>query len=327
MNTQTSNGRSRAWRSRWAAVGAAVAVTVGASGLFVANAASSEPSSFVAITPTRILDSRTDVGLNGPFPTGFSQKLQVTGTVATQPPGGVTAVPELVVPDNATAVMFNVTAVRPGSQGFVSIRPGDATGIPATSNINFGSNSPNTANSVTVALPLSSSQNAGQIDIYVQGAVGEVLMDVAGYFVPAVGKSIVAESAKTDDVEANGADFDGQFGVALSVTVEATGVGIIQIVGGTQLLTVGTEDDFNCRLTRGSGNTANSSDDDLADSDRGEYLPSNRVGGCTTNGTVAVGEGTHIINLVVRKGESSSLIDDATLQALFIEGGFLDNTN
>ena len=62
----SSDGRGGLWRSRWAAIGAAVAVTFGAGGLFAANAASPE-SSTVSIAPVRVLDTRTDVGLAGPF--------------------------------------------------------------------------------------------------------------------------------------------------------------------------------------------------------------------------------------------------------------------
>ena len=60
--------RRRLWRSRWAAIGAAVAVTFGAGGLFAASAASPE-STVVTIEPVRILDTRdpTDIGLPGPF--------------------------------------------------------------------------------------------------------------------------------------------------------------------------------------------------------------------------------------------------------------------
>lgn len=141
------------------------------------NAASSDPSSFVAITPTRILDTRTDVGLTGPFVSGVAQKLQVTGPVPTQPPGGVAAVDTEVVPSTATSVVFNVTVVSPATKGFLSIRPGDASGTPATSNINWDAGGANIANSVTVQLPTS-----GQIDIFVNGTVGEVLIDVAGFY-------------------------------------------------------------------------------------------------------------------------------------------------
>ncbi|HYN32842.1 MAG TPA: hypothetical protein VES40_09465, partial [Ilumatobacteraceae bacterium] len=55
-------GRRRGvWRSRWAAVGAAVAVTLGGGGMVVVNAASGVPSSVVTIDPVRILDTRDPV--------------------------------------------------------------------------------------------------------------------------------------------------------------------------------------------------------------------------------------------------------------------------
>ena len=58
----------------------AVAVTLGG-GIFVADATSSPVSSVITIDPVRILDRCTDVGLTGPFVSGVSQKLQVTGSV------------------------------------------------------------------------------------------------------------------------------------------------------------------------------------------------------------------------------------------------------
>lgn len=326
MKTSTTETRTHAWRSRWAAIGAAVAVTLGAGGLMVADAASSAPSTFVSIDPTRVLDTRTDAGLPGPFASGQAQNLQVTGTVPTQPPVGPIQ-PRLVVPTTASSVVLNVTVVAPSAAGFLSIRPGDATGAPATSNINFGSGGPNIANAVTVALP-TSGPNAGQINIYVSGTVKEVLIDVAGYYEPAgaTGGSggIVAASNKKDDIVDPTA---GQFGVAMSVTVEATSVGIIQITGSAFSLANGSEPQFDCRITRGNGVTTNDSSDDLADTDRGTRVPAQGRGNCTTNGTVAVGAGTHVINLVVRKDQSDAEFDDGTLQALFIPGGILDNTD
>ena len=72
-------------RSRWAAIGAAVAVSLGGGGVFLASAAPSAPSSVVTIDPVRILDTRdpVNVGLAGPFVSPVSQKLTVTGSVAT----------------------------------------------------------------------------------------------------------------------------------------------------------------------------------------------------------------------------------------------------
>ena len=169
------------WRSRWAAFGAAVAVSFGGGGLWVASASSAPtPSAVVSIEPARILDTRTDVGLAGPFVSPVSQKLQVTGSVPT------TNGASIVVPAGATGVLLNVTSVRSTANGFVSIRPGDATGAPATSSLNFlaGQTVPN---SVQVGLPTSGA-NAGQIDITydalgVPGPTTELLVDVVGYLV------------------------------------------------------------------------------------------------------------------------------------------------
>ncbi|HYN32621.1 MAG TPA: hypothetical protein VES40_08350 [Ilumatobacteraceae bacterium] len=119
----------------------------------------------------RILDTRTDVGLPGPFVSAVSQKFQVTGSA---------------VPAGATGVLLNVTVVTPTANGFLSIRPGDATGAPSTSslNVNAGDIVPN---AVQVGLPTAGA-NAGQIDItfdaYGQaGPATEVLIDVVGYLV------------------------------------------------------------------------------------------------------------------------------------------------
>jgi hypothetical protein len=175
-----SGGRRGLWRSRWAAIGAAVAVTLGGGGIFAVQAASSPASSVVTVDPSRILDTRTDVGLAGPFVSAVSEKLQVTGPVAT------TSGAKTVVPSGATGVLLNVTVVAPAAAGFVSIRPGDATGAPSTSSLNFDAGAV-VPNAVQVGLPTSGA-NAGQIDITydaygVAGPSTEMLIDVVGYMV------------------------------------------------------------------------------------------------------------------------------------------------
>ncbi len=70
--------------------------------MFAVQAASSVPSSVVTIDPVRILDTRTDVGLAGPFVSAVSQKLQVTGAT---------------VPAGATGVLLNATVVNPDRGG------------------------------------------------------------------------------------------------------------------------------------------------------------------------------------------------------------------
>ncbi len=78
------DSRPRLWRSRSAAIGAAVAVTFGAGGLFAVSAASPE-SSVVTLEPVRILDTRdpVNVGLAGPFGRRCPRISKVTGSVAT----------------------------------------------------------------------------------------------------------------------------------------------------------------------------------------------------------------------------------------------------
>lgn len=182
MHEQTISRTDRRglWRSRWAAVGAAVAVTLGGGGLFIAEAAGGVESSVVLTDPVRILDSRdtVDVGLDGPFVSAVSQKLQVTGEIPT------TTGTKTVVPDGATGVLMNVTAVNASADGFVSVRPGDAVGSPSTSSLNVTAGVV-VPNAVTIALPTAGA-NAGEIEITwnaygVVGPTTDILVDVVGY--------------------------------------------------------------------------------------------------------------------------------------------------
>lgn len=182
---RSSTARDQLWRSRWAAVGAAVAVTLGAGGLvgFV-DAAASTPSDIVSITPVRVLDTRdpNNVGLAGPFASATGQDLTLTGVIPTS--GGA----QQVVPTGATSVVLNVTVVNPLAAGFISVRPADAPGAPTTSNLNFaaGAIAPN---AVIVQIPTAGA-DAGKIEITydafgVAGPTTDVLVDVMGYTLPA----------------------------------------------------------------------------------------------------------------------------------------------
>ncbi|HWL43756.1 MAG TPA: hypothetical protein VNQ73_12480, partial [Ilumatobacter sp.] len=92
-----------------------------------------------------------------------------------------------VVPVGATGVIANVTAVTPTTAGHVSVRPGTATGVPTTSNLNFTAGGAVEPNSVTVALPTAGAA-AGAVELYFHGtsasATTDLLVDVVGYFVP-----------------------------------------------------------------------------------------------------------------------------------------------
>ena len=178
-------------RTRWAAIGAAVAVTLGTGGLMTASASGSQ-SVFVAITPTRVLDTRYDVGLDGAFRGNTSRKLDITGTIdyvaSTNPDFSPNISRKIVVPDGATAIVANLTVTQPTNTGFVSIRPGTATGTPSTSNINIPAPGSDIPNSVTVELP-TTGPLAGHVDLYYNpvGATTHLIMDIVGYYTEGTG--------------------------------------------------------------------------------------------------------------------------------------------
>lgn len=174
MRSETSksmdNARTRfLTRSRWAAVGAAVAVTLGGGGLIGVSATTSS-STLVPIAPVRILDTRSGSRV-GEILSGASIGLQVTGSVATVSEGTKT-----VVPEGATAITGNLTVVETSVGnygGYASIYP--CGEVPNASNMNFVAGQ-TLANSVSV--PLSSS---GEVCIFVFGSA-HVLLDVSGYY-------------------------------------------------------------------------------------------------------------------------------------------------
>ncbi|MGH9133683.1 MAG: hypothetical protein ACRDZZ_07085 [Ilumatobacteraceae bacterium] len=161
---------------------AGIAVTVAAawslSAWRASAAVSADESTFVPVTPTRILDTREDIGLAGPFVSPVAQDLKVTGSIPTKSGTMV------VVPNGATGVTLNVTAVQPTAAGFVSIRPANAPGVPTTSSLNFAAGDI-IPNSVTVQVPTSGA-DAGEIEITYNafeqaGPTTEILVDIVGY--------------------------------------------------------------------------------------------------------------------------------------------------
>jgi hypothetical protein len=307
------------WRSRWAAVGAAVAVSVGGGGLFLASAApGAAESTVVMVSPARVLDTRdpTNLGLPGPFVSAVSQKLKITGAIPTS--GGTIA----VVPVGATGVLLNVTAVSPGAAGFVSIRPGNATGSPATSSLNVEAGK-SVPNAVQVALPTTGA-NAGQVDITYNayGTAGpstEMLIDIVGYLTNTglqelVKAQPIAKSAYINDVVP---DPGGTTKVLVSTTIEAPVPGIIQMTSSTRIFFAPSSSTTTCFLSIGADSLT-----DVNQTTRRTVAPAtgSTVGQCTTAGAVQVAAGTYIVNSVGEAVVGADL-DDSTLNVLFIAGG------
>ena len=175
-------GRLRGVRGFVAGVVVASVIGVGGFAVVRATSGSSSASSFVPVAPVRVLDTRSDLGLVE-VTDGVAGTLKVTGSIATATSGGV--VNAVVVPAGATAVVLDVTAVNPTAGGYVSLRPGDATGAPTVSTLNVtaGGTFPNGA---TITIPTTGTY-AGQIQVWYEAeytTVGstELLIDIAGYY-------------------------------------------------------------------------------------------------------------------------------------------------
>lgn len=118
-------------------------------------------SSYHAVTPSRILDTRRGLGAVGPIPAGRSATLQVVGAAGSP------------VPSGADGVTLNVTATAASAAGYLSVAPALATG---TSNLNFA------ADATVANLVVSRLSPTGSVTIY-NGGGGSVavIADVQGY--------------------------------------------------------------------------------------------------------------------------------------------------
>lgn len=190
------------FRTKWAAVGAAVAVTLGAGGVSLTQAAVSEGEKPVFITldaPCRIVDTRVDTNV-GPKDTvlaageGNAYEIQITGDS-----GNCTG--DLAVPDGATGVALNVTAIPRSApvtgRSYFTVYPADAP-RPQTSNLNFLADEPPVPNKVDVGL-----SSDGRIKIFNFEGEADVAVDVFGYYIDHVhtGADIVDGSLTGADVQ------------------------------------------------------------------------------------------------------------------------------
>ena len=123
------------------------------------------PSTYVALSPARLLDTRVGNGLSGAFSAGVARTFQVTGR------GGV--------PANAIAVSGNLTVTGQTAAGYVYLGP-LPTPSPSSSTLNFPLGD-DRANAVTVAL-----SPTGSLSATYAAAAGstQLVFDVTGYFVP-----------------------------------------------------------------------------------------------------------------------------------------------
>jgi alpha-tubulin suppressor-like RCC1 family protein len=136
-------------------------------------------STYVPVTPTRLVDSRSGTGQ-----TGLSASLTYNNPVSFR----VSTRSDLAlsIPDNAVAVTGNLTVTNQTSFGYFSLTPTEPSGVPETSTLNFPTGD-NRANAVVVPL---GTDGSGHKVIWVtyeaisSSASADVVFDVTGYFVP-----------------------------------------------------------------------------------------------------------------------------------------------
>lgn len=223
-------------RSRWAAVGAAVAVTLGAGGIGLVRAATpeSDPSVFVPITNCRIFDTRPNHDI-GPFDEPLGADAEIT--IAGHGESG-----DCTIPDMATALQLNVTAVLGTEDTHLTVWPADAE-RPNASNLNPQFEGGPAFNATTVRL-----SPTGEFKVYnLQGEV-HVLADVTGYYVAAdgiSGPSPTAAATDGDDVGSIGTDDT----TVVDATVSVDGAGIVQATAVGTASGDATADDLWCSLS------------------------------------------------------------------------------
>jgi YVTN family beta-propeller protein len=155
-------------RTRWAAVGAAVAVVAGAGGIAVSGATNAQLTpSETAITPCRIMDTRasSQVGpRNTPLGTNTTHTIQVTGKNG-----------NCNIPSDTSSVLMNVTLVSPAQPGFITVFPAGPD-RPTASNLNYTAGQAPTPNLVKAAL-----SNDGRVSFYASFGNVDLVADVVAY--------------------------------------------------------------------------------------------------------------------------------------------------
>jgi hypothetical protein len=173
MDTDNTNSRRHGWRSRWAAIGAAVAVSLGGGGFLIADAAAGDDdSTYVPIANCRLFDTRP-----APRPPAGPKKTPLgpgESNVYTQPVTGTNG--NCTIPPDAVGVSMNVTITDPTAQSNLRVFPADkATQI--SSNLNWLPGQSPTPNKVDVKL-----SSDGKIKLLNHAGTVNVLADIFGYY-------------------------------------------------------------------------------------------------------------------------------------------------
>ena len=122
-------------------------------------------ASYTPVTPVRVLDSRSNLGVTGKFSANVPKTFQITGGA-------------FGIPAEAIAVTGNVAVVNQTQAGYVSVTP-TATATPSSSTINFPTGDIR-ANNFT--LPLGPGGKLSAVYKAGAGKTTDLVIDITGYF-------------------------------------------------------------------------------------------------------------------------------------------------
>lgn len=158
-------------RTRWAAIGAAIAISLGAGGIGLVNASSppaDEPGAgYYTIAPCRIIDTRSGQFNIGPRDTPIGQ--EETYVIDTRGYIG-----DCLFDAEPLAMSVNVTIVEATQPTFVTVF--GAGEVPNASTVNASNSDPVANTAITPIGP------EGQMSIYNRWGEVNVVIDVYGFF-------------------------------------------------------------------------------------------------------------------------------------------------
>jgi outer membrane protein assembly factor BamB len=164
------------------------------------------PAAYTAVTPVRLMDTRTSGGPLGP---ASVRNLTVVGAGPLAPAG-------------ATGVMLNVTATNTSAAGYLTAYPTGSV-VPLASNLNWTA-AKTVPNLVSVQVG-----SGGQVSFYNSAGSTDVVVDLEGYFAPpsgTAGGEVALTPARITDTRSGSA-----LGAGASLDIQVTGAGGVPATG------------------------------------------------------------------------------------------------
>lgn len=168
------------------------------------NELTPSPNRLTAITPTRLLDTRTPGATSNRIEAGENIRIPIAGATG--------------VAGDARAAVVNVVAVRPATNGFLSITPcTDVADTERTSSLNFAAGS-NVANSTITSL-----SDDGNICIYAS-ATTDVVLDVTGSIGPSGDAGLTDTTTRRVADSRRGEGLTGRLAPGLTTVLSLDGI-------------------------------------------------------------------------------------------------------